>query len=539
MLAPQNQTPTLFDSMQGNQTDWYNAVDEALRLSEIIPGEYEYSTATSYGQVDDINEGDSTYFDIKCDRFKIISLENSYLTMKQEIPITIPKQTDNIIKEYYGGFKFSPEIIDQYRIQSNTDLLFTSNNSRYEWFLMYNSISDAAKQNSDCFATIDKIRNKNPLVPGKYYNFSAITTDTVCKVKLDEIRIPLSFFLLLSNMKWHPSWAGTITIEILPSYKNFVFAPVVHESTIHTDSLWLDLLKKDHKVDLGFNNINSEMLNLVKKINTATSGTAVYEYQVETHKFTATSSITSNVKVRMAQYMLRMDVFNDLASKYVQVPLLFPAQIIEPKNFTEPIVANENEYRVATTVAVKHCDSMFIVFPKDRNSRTCFKNPSLQYSINLDGKYYPREPYNSIDDHRNFNLLFDALNINNNLLHSVPNDLRTSLQPYYTVNTFNASGNMTASYPFYGGDESNFMIGIPFADSEDFMGGISTNNTVQIEMSGVRTGQSDSMKKAGFEAPVGIYVQDVFLKIRAMKPEGRPQIEITSATVEQILGAVM
>lgn len=159
MLAPQNQTPTLFDSMQGNQTDWYNAVDEALRLSEIIPGEYEYSTATSYGQVDDINEGDSTYFDIKCDRFKIISLENSYLTMKQEIPITIPKQTDNIIEIYFGGYKFSPDIIDQYRIQSNTDLLFTSNNSRYEWFLMYNSISDAAKQNSDCFATIDKIRN--------------------------------------------------------------------------------------------------------------------------------------------------------------------------------------------------------------------------------------------------------------------------------------------------------------------------------------------------------------------------------------------
>lgn len=530
MLAPQNQTPTVFDSLQGNQTDWYNAVDEAIRLSEIVPGEYEYSTATSYGQVDDINEGDSTFFDIKCDRFKIISLENSYLTMKQTIPVTIPNQAGRIIKEDYGGYKFSPECIDQYRVQSNTDLIYTSNNSRYEWFLMYNSISDAAKQNSDCFATIEKIRDKNPLVPGKYYNFSAITKDTECKVVLDEIRVPLSFFLLLSNMKWHPSWAGTITIEIMPSYKNFVFAPVVHESVIHTGKAWLDLLAKDHAVDLGFNNINSDMLNFVT--NTGTEAAPVYT--VKSHKFTATSCVTSNVKVRLAQYMLRMDIFNGLAAKYVQIPLIFPAQTIEPKNFTEQIFKDENEYRVATTVALKHCDSMFIVFPKDRNSRTCFKNPSLQYSINLNGKFYPREPYNSIDDHRNFNLLFDALNINNNMLHSIPNDLRTSLQPYYTLNTFDASGHMIKSNPFYGGDESNFMIGVPFADSEDFMGGITTNNTVQIEMTGVRTGQSDAMKKAGFEAPVGIYVQDVYLKIRSMKPDGRSQIELTSATIEQI-----
>lgn len=55
--------------MHGNQADLFNSVDEALRLSETIPGEYEYSNETSYGQVEEINEGDSAYFDIKCDRF--------------------------------------------------------------------------------------------------------------------------------------------------------------------------------------------------------------------------------------------------------------------------------------------------------------------------------------------------------------------------------------------------------------------------------------------------------------------------------------
>ena len=40
-----------------------------------------------------------------------------------------------------------------------------------------------------------------------------------------------------------------------------------------------------------------------------------------------------------------------------------------------------------------------------------------------------------------------------------------------------------------------------------------------------------------FTLPTGIYYQDAFLKIRSVKPVGRSQIEITNASIEQILGA--
>jgi len=38
------------------------------------------------------------------------------------------------------------------------------------------------------------------------------------------------------------------------------------------------------------------------------------------------------------------------------------------------------------------------------------------------------------------------------------------------------------------------MIGIPFADSEDFMGGITTTGTVQIELRGTRIGTANQKK---------------------------------------------
>ena len=123
MFAPQNQQPNVIEAMRGSMEDWYNAIDEAVRKSEVIPGNYEYTVATSYGNVGDIAEDSSTYFDVSCDRFKVISLDNSYLTVEQDIRIKVPNQAGLQFNKYYIGYKYSADCIDQYRIYSNTDLV--------------------------------------------------------------------------------------------------------------------------------------------------------------------------------------------------------------------------------------------------------------------------------------------------------------------------------------------------------------------------------------------------------------------------------
>ena len=109
------------------------------------------------------------------------------------------------------------------------------------------------------------------------------------------------------------------------------------------------------------------------------------------------------------------------------------------------------------------------------------------------------------------------------------------MQPYYKVYTYTLKTDNTTTRSdtkkYHGLDNSNFFIGIPFADSTDFMGGISTTGTVQIELNGKRL--QDNI--TDFIAPTGIYFEDALMKIRAMKPDGRSQIEITNATIEQII----
>ena len=55
MFSVQNQQPNVIDSMSGSMEDWYNAVDEAIKKSEVIPRNYEYTVNTSYGQVGKIS----------------------------------------------------------------------------------------------------------------------------------------------------------------------------------------------------------------------------------------------------------------------------------------------------------------------------------------------------------------------------------------------------------------------------------------------------------------------------------------------------
>ena len=118
----------------------------------------------------------------------------------------------------------------------------------------------------------------------------------------------------------------------------------------------------------------------------------------------------------------------------------------------------------------------------------------------------------------------DALNINNSLLTSLTKDLQTSLQPFSPFSVSNANGSvLTAQNNWSLGDYSNFMIGIPFCDSEDFYGGISTSGTIQIELSGERIKPENDYALIEYRA-TAICFEDALLKI-----------EITNASIKKKL----
>ena len=93
MWNEQNKAASIMDVLEGTVEEWYDQVDGLLKASDFIPGNYEYSINIAYANSGNFEEGGQTHLDISCDRFKLISLDNSYINLDMNIPITVPALT--------------------------------------------------------------------------------------------------------------------------------------------------------------------------------------------------------------------------------------------------------------------------------------------------------------------------------------------------------------------------------------------------------------------------------------------------------------
>ena len=93
MLAPQNATSEITDTLNGSLTQWHQNVGSALKALECVPGYYEYQPAPSYGTQYLIQDCGTTKIDIHTSRFNVISLENSYIDVEFDVTVAIPAIT--------------------------------------------------------------------------------------------------------------------------------------------------------------------------------------------------------------------------------------------------------------------------------------------------------------------------------------------------------------------------------------------------------------------------------------------------------------
>ena len=553
----QNKAQSIMDVLEGTVEEWYDQVDGLLKASDFIPGNYEYSVNVAYANSGEFDEGGQTHVDIGCDRFKIISLDNSYITLEMTFPITVPAlgainaHTLKRIKKFYIGFKSAFDAIDAYRIYSNTDLIQTQNHANYESFLQYMSLSDAAKENSELYATWDKIQHLNEDVPGVYVDLTGSTDNESFEINVPlNLRIPLNQFLMFANLKWFPGFFGKLTLEIYPSYKNLVVCPVfdtqIADESVTDAAVGAERLKLSQIAGFvgtvatstvgsnigGFRQINTNVLAGIDETTESKAKAPVMK------AFTCTTSRTKKCHLRLAETVVRMDVYNQVLSRFINQPMLFPIQTIISKDFSGAMPkADKAQINMAMTNALNHCNSMFVVFKKSNNDRTCFENPMIKWQVNIDGKYFPREQYQTYSDHKNMNLFLDATNFNGNGLFSVPNDIYHSLQPYLTTMKYTAAGDGEETLTFVPKDRSNFAIGIPFCEDDTFQAGIHSGGTVQVELLGSRTGIFPTMYADA--NPSALYVEDCILKLRSVKPSGESQIAYTHATPEQLLSSAV
>jgi hypothetical protein len=192
---------------------------------------------------------------------------------------------------------------------------------------------------------------------------------------------------------------------------------------------------------------------------------------------TVTSMETHDVEANLATFQLRMDVNEELKSRYSDKPLTFPVSTLQISRFSGSPQWAGGVGRDLNTVlcqSVNNCDTVFILFPKTPNERTVFRNPKLSNLQLICGEYgaYPQQPINTFQCSKFLNLCGDALNVNSSPLTSFNNDTANSLMDVVTVYTGAGAASNDVTHQKY--DTSNFFVGIPFSIDDDFQGGLSS-----------------------------------------------------------------
>ena len=201
-----------------------------MKRAEVMPGTYFPNLKPADDGTVVLREGERGAVSMKAHTNGMISLENTNIYFQQKLTVKIPGRGASYITEYYIGYRDVAAIITQYKIWSNSDPIQNKTNCDYEWMLTNMSKLEAAMKNNDADALLKKIRSRNPNVPGIYIDLKDIPAAGITHEVILNLKVPITKFLILNELKWIADWMGTWTIEMWLSMKNIVVAPVIPEA---------------------------------------------------------------------------------------------------------------------------------------------------------------------------------------------------------------------------------------------------------------------------------------------------------------------
>ena len=466
MLNPSAIGHDAYDFLDGNVSDFYNAVDDAIVKSECVKGQYRITTAPAYNATSPVKTPNFTTFGISSSGPIVVDLENSFITAKCQIKLSSTlARTAACAAKLFVGWKSSFEAIRQYDILVNSSPIYTQSFAGTESFIQDQILTELVKNTSPyTYTSYEEVKKSSPNVCGTYIQFAAAyTANTDITIEIP-IKIPLSNFLILKNLKYLCSWMGKWELRVYFNWENLVVAPIKPTFEPLTYSAYSVVTDT---ATVGFTQIGDEFTGI--SAVAVASGVATATCAAE--RVTATEMQTLDPEVNLATFQLRTDVNEELKARYMDKPLTFPVNTFQISRF-----AGSPQYDSLNTVlcqSVNNCDTVFLLFPKTPNERTVFRNPNLSSLQLICGEFgaYPQQPINTFNDPKFLNMVGDALNVNASPLTSFSYDTANSFMSSTPIVTA-ASADGSAAYRKH--DTSNFFVGIPFSIDDDFQGGLSS-----------------------------------------------------------------
>ena len=510
----------------GAITEFYNLMEEAMKVSEVMPGRYNIITSPSYANPCPVQESSFTTIDISTGQPNVVSLENSYITAKMKVHAKIDvaqaceNGADTNPQTYFVGFKSSLDAVAKYQIFHNGKLFYDQPYCSEESYVLQTVIPDHVKcTRPHQYTSHEAAWNHDSNVCGAYVTFVKTeankTFDVVIPLKID-----ITQFLTFGEFRYLPGFFGTWSIRLWFSSQNLVVCPV--NPTLVGAVAGSDLSRRFTQIGHAFKGITNYASNAltVSDVNISSSGCEI-EY----------------VMLNSAQFALQFPVYDSLKARYYTEPLAIPCCSMSYGRFSGGMKKN-NGFSCTYNSAVSCCECLFLLpFVNDQHHTVC-RNPKwTQAFLNISG--YGNFPQQSVDTYyatdpdsymRFLTTTLDALNINNSSIMSMTKELSASL----SANLYNScvvgdddtGVNDMVTNASNNPDDTNFLIGIPFANSDDFQGGLTTNGQAQMKF---QVGGSDMTTPDGLDPNISVTAMllcDRAILIRTLPYSEQPQVKL-------------
>ena len=496
-LNPTTASNDAYDMLDGSLSSFYQEVDEAIVASEVVKGQYRLTVNPAYNSPNPVAINNFTTVGLSQSGPMVVDLTNSFITATAHMIINLhnfTKSADQTKKygAFFVGWKSSIEAINRYDVLVNSTPVYNQSFCGEESFLQYQVLNENVKHTSPyVYTSYTEAKNMSPNVCGTYVFLDVKTNDyTGADIPVDiPIKIPITNFLILRNLKYLLSWMGKWELRLYFNYDNMVVLPidntVLAAAGFDANEKVVAHHEQFRQLTEGFNFVNNNAMVL----NIPTVKSMTFE----------------NVEMVSAQFQLRMDICEMLKQKYLGgKPLTFPVSTFQIAKFTQPAgtgtaiqPASNAQLDCVLCQAINNCDTLFILPFLTGLQHTVCTNPHIENFQLHAGEYgtYPTQPFDTFEKGiattrliRYINLVADCLNVNNSALTSFNSDAWGAHHYQLPV-----SGDMTratadTNYKGPNGvafDQSNYFIGIPFSTDDDFQGGLSSpSSNINFKITG-------------------------------------------------------
>ena len=463
-----------YDLLDGTVSGFYEDVDNAIAASEVVKGQYRYTISPAYNSPNPVDSSAFTTVGLTQNGPMVVDLENSYITTEARVVLnsSTALAQNSVI---FFGWKSSIEAIERYDILVNNTPIYTQSFCGEESFIMDQILSDLVSHTTPfVYTTMEDVRKGSPNVCGVYV---LVPADFKAGSNIEftvPIKIPLTNFLLLRNLKYLMSWMGKWELRLYFGTSNMIVYPLSQAESLAA---------------FGAN-------------PTCTTLTRTTFYNIEdTRDYIVSSASTgngfmkkvkmtlNNVEMNTAHFQLRMDIMEMLKQKYLaEKPLTFPVSSLQISRFTGVVNSGiipakaTADMSIVLCQAINNCDTLFIIPFRNTYQHTCCENPLVSNLQLHAGEYgtYPNQPFNTYNKNatnniRYINQVMDALNVNASPIISLNRAVANSFLPSLTLqSTTGMDVAHDKAHYLFTGDESNFFIPFPFSTDDDFQGGLSS-----------------------------------------------------------------